>query len=121
MNLNIGKYFGASVLSAALLLASAIPALAKETRAVNLFHPAVVKGTTLSAGHYLVRWETNNPRATVEFARGNKVIVSTEGRFEERGKKYDRDTVVYETAADGSVTINEIRFAGSSQALVLSR
>jgi hypothetical protein len=57
----------------------------------------------------------------VEFARGRKVVLSTEGRFEDRGKKYNSNTVVYDTAADGTMTISEIRFAGSSEVLVFNQ
>jgi hypothetical protein len=119
--MDIRKYLGTSILSVALLLASALPGFAKDSRAVTLTHNVVLSGTTLSAGQYVVRWEARSPGASVEFARGHKVVLSTEGRFEDRGKKYDYDSVVYDTAADGTMTISEIRFAGSSQVLVFNQ
>jgi hypothetical protein len=119
--MDIRKHFGTLILSVALLLASGIPGLAKNTRTVALPHDAVLSGTTLPAGQYVVQWEAHNSGATVQFARAKKVVLSTEGRFEDRGKKYDSNTVVYDTASDGTRTISEIRFAGSSQVLVFNQ
>jgi hypothetical protein len=49
------------------------------------------------------------------------VVLSTEGKFEDRGKKYHTNTVVYDTGSDGNSTISEIRFAGSSEVLVFNQ
>jgi hypothetical protein len=119
--MDIRKHLGTSILSVALLLTSVIPALAKDSGTVALTDEAVLSGTTLPAGKYVVRWQVHNPGATVEFARDHKVVLSTEGRIEDRGKKYPSNTVVYDTASDGTRTISEIRFAGSSAVLVFSQ
>jgi hypothetical protein len=110
-----------SILSVALLVAAAHPGFAKSSRTIALPHDSILNGTSLPAGEYVVRWEAQNPRATVEFARGHKVVLSTEGRIEDRGKKYHSNTVVYSTASDGTITISEIRFAGSSEVLVFNQ
>ena len=119
--MDIRKYLGTSILSAVLLLASGIPALAKNSRTVVLAHDVVLSGKTLPAGDYVVQWVAHSPQATVEFAQHHKVVLSTEGRFEDRGKKYNSDMVVYDTASDGTSTISEIRFAGSSEVIVFSQ
>jgi len=121
MKRSIRKSFRTGALSMVLLLAASASALAKNSGTVTLDRDVVLRGTTLPAGHYVVRWTTHSPQATVEFARAHKVVFSTEGRFEDRGRKYDSDMIVYETAADGAVTISEIRFAGSSQVLVFNQ
>ena len=121
MNMNIRKSLGTSVLSVALLLASGIPALAKDSRAVTLSHDVVLNGTTLPAGKCSVRWETHSPEATVEFVQHHKVVLSTEGRVEERSKGYDHDAVVYNTAPDGTMSLVEIRFAYSNKVLVFNQ
>jgi hypothetical protein len=121
MNMNIRKSLGTSALSVALLLASGIPALAKDSRAVTLSHDVVLNGTTLPAGKCSVQWETHSPEATVEFVRHHKVVLSTEGRVEERSKGYDRDAVVYNTASDGTMSLAEIRFARSNKVLVFNQ
>jgi len=119
--MDIRKYLGTSILSLALLLAAGIPGLAKDSRTVTLNHDAVLSGTTLPAGRYVIRWEAQSPRATVEFARDHKVVLSTECKFEDRGKKYTSNMVVYDTGSNGTSTINEIRFAGSSEVLVFNQ
>ena len=49
------------------------------------------------------------------------VVLSTEGRVEERDKSYDRDAVVYNTAPDGTMSLIEIRFADSNKVLVFNQ
>ena len=121
MNMNIRKSLGTSALSVALLLASGIPALAKNSRTVTLHRDAVLGGTTLSAGQYTIEWETHSPEATVRFVQHHKLVLSTEGRVEQRDKSYDRNTVVCNAVTDGSVSLMEIRFAGSKQVLVFNQ
>jgi len=118
--MDIRKHHGALILSGVLLLASGIPSFAKSSRTVTLTRNVVLNGTTLPAGDYAVRWEAHSPQATVEFARQHKVVLSTEGKLEDRGKKYDSDAILYRTAEDGAATIKEIRFAGSSEVLVFN-
>ena len=119
--MNKRYYFGRSVLLAALLLASSIPALAKNSRAVTLPHDAVVSGTNLPAGRYIVRWEARSPEASVEFVQNHKVVLSTVGRIEERKGRNDRDAVIYDTASNGSVSLTEIRLGGLREALVFNQ
>jgi len=119
--MNIKKYLGISVLSVALLLASGIPGFAKNSGTVILQQDAVLKGTTLPAGRYHVRWETHSPQATIEFMRGHKVVISTEGRVEQRDQSYDRNAAVYSLASDGSRSLLEIRFAASKEVLVFNQ
>jgi len=140
MNMDIRKYLGTSVLSVALLLASGIPALAKDSRTVTFAHDFVLNGTTLPAGQYTVRWETNSAGTTIEFVKRHNVVLTTDGGFEERYKgynrnvvvntegsldnrpdAYDRDSVVYNTASDGKMSLAEIRFAFSNKVLVFDQ
>jgi hypothetical protein len=51
----------------------------------------------------------------------HKVILSTEGRVEERDKSYDRDAVVYNAAPDGTMSLVEIRFAHSNKVLTFNQ
>ena len=121
MNVNIRRSLGTSALSVALLLASGIPALAKNSRTVTFGHDFVLNGTTVPAGKCSVQWETHSPEGTVEIVRHHKVVLSTEGRVEERSKGYDRDAVVYNTASDGTMSLAEIRFARSNKVLVFNQ
>jgi len=114
------KWFGTGVLSLGLLLAAGIPAAAKNSRTINIDHAVVLQGKNLPAGKYKVEWQTHSPEATVQFLRKRQLVVSTEGRVEQRDKTSSYDTIVYDTAPDGSVTLLEIRFAGSNKVLVLN-
>jgi len=119
--MGIRRHLWTLILPVALFAASGIPGLAKDSRTVALTHDTVLNGTTLPAGRYLVQWKAHSPRATVEFAHGRKVVFTTECRLEDRSKKYTSSTVLYDTASNGTVTLSEIRFAGSSQVLVFSQ
>jgi hypothetical protein len=121
MKSNIRKYLGTGILSLGLLLAAGIPALAKNSRTVTLPHATVLQGTALPAGQYSVEWESQSPAATVQFVQHRKVVVSTQGRVEQRDRSYERDAVVYSTSPDGSMSLVEIRFAGSNKVLVFNQ
>jgi len=114
------KWFGTGVLSLGLLLAAGIPAAAKNSRTINIDHAVVLQGKNLPAGRYKVEWQTHSPEATVQFSRNRQLVVSTEGRVERRDKTSYSDAVVYETLPDGSVSLLEIRFAGSNKVLLLN-
>jgi len=115
------KWFGTGLLSLGLLLAAGIPAAAKNSRTINLNHSIIMQGKNLPAGRYLVEWQTHSPEATVQFSRKHQLIVSAEGRVEQRDKISSSDSIVYDTAPDGTVSLLEIRFAGSNKVLVLNR
>jgi hypothetical protein len=139
MNRNIRKFLVTSVLSAALLLVSGIPGLAKDSRSVTFTHDVMVNGTTLPAGQYTVQWATHSPEATVVFMRRHKVVLSTEGKVEgrkgyyrsmalnsdgnlvDRTDSYNPLAVVYNTAPDGTMSLVEIRFADSNKVLVFNQ
>jgi hypothetical protein len=114
------KYLGPLVLSLGLLLASALPGLAAQSEVVTLTHDVVLGGTQVPAGRYNVRWQTHSPQAAVQFVSKHVVVVSTEGRVEQRDKLYDHNAVVYNTADDGTRSLVEIRFAYSNKVLVFN-
>lgn len=114
------KYVAKGVLILAVLAVAGIPALAKDSQTVTLRYGAVLNGKTLSAGKYTVQWETHSPQATVQFLRRQTVIATAEGAVEQRDKIYDQDTVVYNSAPDGSKSVVEIRFGGSNKVLVFN-
>ncbi|MGD0123711.1 MAG: hypothetical protein ABSF46_00020 [Terriglobia bacterium] len=114
------KWFGTGALSLGLLLAAGIPASAKESRRIDLEHAIVVQGKKVPAGWYKVEWQTHSPEATVHLLQEHKLVVATEGRLELRDRTNSCDSVLYETMPDGSLTLLEIRFAGSNKVLVFN-
>jgi len=114
------KWLGTGVLSLGLLLAAGIPASAKESRTIKFEHAIVLEGKKVPAGWYKVEWQTHSPEATVKLLQQNRLVVSTEGRLEIRDKKNYCDSVLYDAAPDGSMTLLEIRFAGSNKVLVFN-
>jgi hypothetical protein len=139
MNTNIRNSLGTSALAVALVLASGVAGLAKNSESVTFSHNVVVNGATLPAGHYTVQWETHSPEATVQFVQRHKVVLSTEGKIlirkgnyrsmtlssEDQAAKganaYNPGAVVYDTAADGTMSLVEIHFALSNKVLVFNQ
>jgi len=115
---NFSKYFETGILVSGLLLAACIPALAINSGTVTLLHDATVHGKPLRAGTYMVEWKTHSPEATVQFSQRFKVALFAEGRIERRARVYEQNSVVYDTAPDGSLFVIEIRFANSNKVLV---
>jgi hypothetical protein len=120
MNRSIKECFVTGIVSLGLLLAAGIPAVASNSAEVTLNHNAVVHGKNLPAGKYTVEWKTHSPEATVQFVQRSRVVLSTDGRVEQRDKTSDSTAVVYDNAPDGSLSIIEIRFANSNQVLVFN-
>jgi len=118
--MSVRRYLGIFVVSVLLLLVYGIPGFAKNSRNVAIERPVVVSGTTLPAGQYVIRWDAQSAQASVQFVKDKKVVASAQCKFEDRGKKYGSNTVIYFTNPDGSNTISEIRFGGSSQVLVFN-
>lgn len=118
-----------------LSIASVAPALARNTGTVTISRDAVLNGSTLPPGQYIVLWEAHSMVADVEFLQNNKVVVSAEGKVGERPKGYEhskskRDdrvntdecpaVVIYNTTADGASSLSEIHFSCSSKFLVFN-
>lgn len=111
-------YWGVSVLVLALILSASAPTFANDKRNVTLQHDMVLLGTPLEAGEYTISWESHSAKAKVTVSNQNDVLATAEAKLVERGKKYDRNTVVFDANPDGTNTIREIRPAGSRQAIV---
>ena len=89
-------------------------------RTFNLPYLGAIGGTRIEAGRYKITWEEHSPGVTVTVAKGKNVVTTSEGRLESRSTKYQRNTVVYKTNADGSQSIIELRVGGTSTAIVFS-
>jgi hypothetical protein len=110
------QVLGSWALLAALFLVCPLPGVAVPKTA-SLRSDMVVNRTYLPAGVYLVTWNTHSPRATVQFINKHSVVVC-HGRVEKRDETYHENTIVYNTAADGTRHLVEIRFAFSHKVLV---
>lgn len=69
----------------------------------------------------LISWESYSARAIVKFVQDNYVIATADGKWVNRGLRFERDAFVYRRNDDGSQTLVEIQFAGMSQALVFDK
>jgi hypothetical protein len=77
-----------------------------------------LNGAQLAAGEYQINWVSHSPEATVTFVKSKSVAATAEAKWVERNVKYRSNSVLFETQADGSRILTEIRLAGMSRALV---
>jgi len=102
------------------VLVAGASAQAKNSRNLVLPHDATVAGAHLASGQYQIQWEEHSPQATVTFQQGKNVIAKVEGKLVDRGTKYSANQIVTDRGTDGSPSIQELRFAGSSQVIVFN-
>jgi hypothetical protein len=124
MNMYLRKTLSVSIVAMSLFVAAGFAAgaaaAAKDSGNLVLNYDATVAGNHLTGGKYNIQWKTHSPEATVTFKHEGKVVATAEGKVVDHGSKYDSNQVVYSQAADGSRVISEIRFGGSSQAIVFN-
>jgi hypothetical protein len=115
--MKVRTHLGLPILALALTLAAGVPLMAEDAHTLRLDSTALLSGTQLAAGQYTIKWETHSPQATVSIWKGNKLVVTTDGKVVDRGKPYKSASVLYDTTSSGARVIEEIRFAGSSEVL----
>ena len=76
-----------------------------------------VRGVTLAAGIYQIRWSGLGPTAHVEFVQNKKPIVQAPARIVILGKAPLANEEVPRTNGDGSVSLGSLLFAGETFAL----
>jgi hypothetical protein len=84
-----------------------------KTDTITLYHDAQLNGTTIPAGEYTVKCETNGTTAQVRFMKGKKEVASASGQAKNLGSKAERGQVVLLTGS-GLPSIEEVDLGGSS-------
>jgi hypothetical protein len=83
-----------------------------KTGTITLYHDAQLNGTTIPAGDYTVRCETNGTSAQVKFMKGKKEVASASGQAKDLGSKMDHAQVVLQNGR-GIPSIIEVDLGGS--------
>jgi hypothetical protein len=106
-----------------ILLGASLPALAKKNppRPFQLREDVFLNGAQVPAGLYELIWETQGSKARVTLQKDGKFVATAEGDFVKSGMKFVQDAAVLRENPDGTEALVEIRIAGSSNAIVLSR
>jgi hypothetical protein len=79
-----------------------------KTDTITLYHDAQLNGTTIPAGDYTVKCETNGTSAQVRFMKGGKEVASASGQAKELDKKAAHGQVLLQNGS-----IQEVDLAGS--------
>ena len=118
--MSLRRSLSATIVAVAFLVAGAAAVQAKDYKSIVLHHDVTIAGSHLASGNYNVSWQTHSPEATVSFMHGSKVVATAEGKVVDRGKSYPTNEVLFNENTDGSRTIQEIRFHGSTEVIVFS-
>ena len=110
-----------TMLSVALLLASSAFAGDTHKGSVQFFNDVQLNGKQLPAGEYQVRWEGSGNNVEMSILRNNKVVATAPAQLVELNQKPSADAALINNNADGSRSINQIRFAGKRQALAVGQ
>jgi hypothetical protein len=118
--MTLRKSLGAMILAMVFFIAAGAAAKTNGSRSIVLYYDASIAGSHLVSGAYNVEWQTHTPGATVSFVFKGRVVATTGGTVVVRGKKYLTNEVVFNTGPDGTRTVREIRFRGSSEVIVFN-
>jgi len=104
----------------AILLTAGLWAAAANSRTLAFRTAVSLNGAEMKPGFYVVEWVSHSPEATVTFKRNGQMVATAPGKWVDREMKSPADAVVYTNNPDGTHTLQELRFAGTKQALVFS-
>jgi hypothetical protein len=110
---------------AALVLASAAPALAgepRESREIRVRPGTTLNGVALPEGTYQLRWAEDGSAETFEvtLSRGREVVAKASGVLVGKEQPAHYDAIAYAVQEDGTRAIAEIQFAGRRQVVSLT-
>jgi hypothetical protein len=83
-----------------------------KTDTITLYNAAQLNGTTIPAGDYTVKCETNGTTAQIKFIKNGKEVASASGQTKELEKKAQNGQV-YLANGGGVPSITEVDLAGS--------
>ncbi|MBS1852149.1 MAG: hypothetical protein JST79_14665 [Acidobacteria bacterium] len=106
-----------AVLAMALLLATSAFAINKGSLQVQ--DNLTVSGTSLAPGDYSVQWDGNGPSVQVSILKGKKVVATVPAQVVDLKEAPGINSAVVTRNADGSRTLQEIRFSGKRFALAM--
>ncbi len=109
------KFTKSVVLSLALLLSTSL--FAASSGSLNVTQPIQLNGTQLKPGSYKVTWEGTGPEVTVSVMKGKEVVAKVPAHVKELDKNSGSDATLLQKNADGSTSLNGIRFSGKKIAL----
>jgi hypothetical protein len=93
----------------------------RGSRNFTLSSRVTLDGTDMPLGDFVIRWESYVPEAKVKFLQNDELVLSTAGRWVDRGVKNERNAFVYERKGNGAHRLLEIRFAGMTRVLVFAK
>ena len=104
-------------------LVLAVGAFASDVHKGSLqtYNPVQLNGKSLPAGEYQVRWEGSGPSVQLSILKNNKVVATTDAQVIELAQKPSSDTALTTAKADGTRSLDEIRFAGKKFAFAIGQ
>ncbi len=104
----------------AIILATGLPANAKNQHRLRLFNEATMGATNLAPGEYLIKWETHSPEATITFLMNKKIVGELKGKIVEHQTKFARDVVEDGPGPNGSRVLLGVSLGGTNKSIVFT-
>ncbi len=80
-----------------------------------------VNGKSLPAGDYKVTWEGNGPNLQLSILKNHAVVATTDAHLVQLSRKSPNNVAITQANADGTRTLQEIRFAGKDFGFALGQ
>ncbi len=109
------------VLAVSLVLALAAFAGDMHKASLQTLDTLQVNGKSLPAGDYKVTWDGNGPNVQLNILKNNKVVATSGAHLVQLQQKSISNVAVTESSADGTKSLQEIRFAGKDFGFALGQ
>jgi hypothetical protein len=80
----------------------------------------ILNGVPTPVGECVITWESYIADVKVKFEQDNHVVSTAQATWVKRNPKYEQSAIVYTQTRNGWHSLNELRFAGLTRALVFS-
>jgi hypothetical protein len=91
-----------------------------KSESLTLIHDVQLNGTTIPAGDYTVKYDTNGSTCLVKVMKGGKTVATANGELKQLASKPDHDQVVVQNDTGGVPTLSEMDFSNSKTAITFS-
>ena len=88
-----------------------------KSESITLLHDVQLNGTTIPAGEYTVKYNTNGSTCLVKVMKEGKTVATANGELKQLANKPQHDQVVLQNDAGGLPAVSEMDFSNSTTAV----
>src|SRR5208283_2089436 len=92
------------------------PFAGSRSATLTLIHDVQLNGTTIPAGEYTVKYDSNGSTCLVKVMKGGNTVATANGELKQLASKPEHDQVVVQNDAGGVPALSEMDFSNSKTA-----